>query len=538
MKKLTLASLFSLCIVPLLLAQGSVSTQASQSQSEQSETANSELGGAGTQLRVSTSPDRENAQSLEGAALSGEVYIFFDPTLSNFSGDIEEVTFYLNDSGGTSPLQIESVAPYDFAGSKEKDAYPFNIDDLSRRDNTVTAEVALSSGDVQTFLATFTAEGIQETLEADYYVSPDGGGDADGSVDNPFGTIAEALSVVEAGERIQLRDGVYKEYVDGTLFEIANGSQDAPITIESYPGERAIIDGSEVHWSDTKSTGYPALFRLEETEWFVVQNLTFRYSAGRSLHLEGNHNVVRNVLSYDNHSDGVYLTGDRNLLEGIVSHGNYSEQNGGDSADGIKLAYGDANVIRNCRTYNNSDDGIDIWQSTSTLVEFCISHENGYGPTGNGHGFKLGSPEGRNSDRNVTVRYNIAYKNLVDNFYTNGSGGVTLLHNTSWRAGRNGFFFNTGGKPNVAWNNISYKDADLEYSEDDEHSNNTWNLGIEDPEFISLDPDSPDFLRLKEGSPAVNAGAEVDLPYAGAAPDLGALERAQEVADSETEEDN
>ena len=537
MKKLTLASLFSLCIVPLLLAQGGVSTQAPQSQSEQSENAGSE--GRGAQLVVSTSSDRENAQPLEGAALSGEVYIFFDPTLSNLSGDIDEVTFYLNDSGGVSPLQIEAVAPYDFAGSKEKDAYPFNLDELSRRKNTVTAEVTLSSGDVQTFLATFTAEGVQETLEADLYVSPDGDDDADGSVDEPFGTVAKALSVVKAGERIQLREGVYKEYVDGTSFEIANGSQDAPITIEGYPGERAIIDGDEVHWSDVESVGYPALFRLEEIRWFVVQNLTFRNSAGRSLHLEGDYNVVRDVLSYDNHSDGVYITGDNNLLDGIISHGNYSEQNGGESADGIKLAYGDANVIRNCRTYNNSDDGVDIWQSSNTLVEFCSSFENGRGRTGDGSGFKLGSSGGDYSDNSyATVRYNIGYKNKLDNFYTNGGGGITLLHNTSWRAGRNGFLFSTRGEPNVAWNNISYKDSGLEYSEDDEHSNNTWNLGIEDPGFISLDPDSPDFLRLEEGSPAVNAGAEVDLPYAGEAPDLGALERAQEVADSKAEEEN
>ncbi len=239
-------------------------------------------------------------------------------------------------------------------------------------------------------------------------------------------------------------------------------------------------------------------------------------------------------MSYENHSDGVYILGDYNLLEGVVSHSNYSEQNGGDSADGIKLASGNANVIRNCHTYNNSDDGTDIWQSRNTLVEFCISHENGRGSSGDGAGFKLGSREGRYSkNSNTTVRYNIAYKNRVDNFYTNGGGGITLLHNTSWQAGRNGFMFRADGKPNVAKNNISYKDPDLAYGDEDEHSNNTWNLGIRDPEFKSLNPDSPDFLRLEEGSPAINAGARVDLPYAGPAPDLGAIEKGQDVAEFE-----
>lgn len=477
---------------------------------------------------VSTSPERENARPLEGALLSGEVYIFFE----TLSSSVEEVSFYLNDSQTLSPLQVESVAPFDFAGSKERGAYPFNVDDLGRRENVVSAKVTLASGKSETLSAAFVAESVQEAFKADYYVATNGSDEAEGSVNDPFGTIARALSVVQAGERIQLREGVYKEYVDGTSFDIANGSQGVPITIESYPGERAIIDGSKEHWSDTESTGYPALFRLEDIEWFVVQNLTFRYSAGRSLHMEGNHNVIRNVLSYENHSDGVYVTGDRNLLEGIVSHSNYSEQNDGDSADGIKVSFGNANIIRNCHTYNNSDDGTDIWESTNTLVEFCISNDNGRGETGNGQGFKLGSRKRR--DNNATVRYNIAYKNRSNNFDSNHSGGLTLLHNTSWQAGDLGFRLRTDekGRPgNVVKNNISYEDPDLNYGDKDTLSNNTWNLGIENPEFISLNPDSPDFLRLEEGSPAINVGAKVGLPYAGPAPDLGALEHGQEVVD-------
>ena len=511
--KLTLATLFYfiLCAALFALAQPSTSDTSPA------------LTDRGAQLMVSASPMRENASPLEGATLSGEAYIFLEPMLAN----IEEVTFYLNDPQSISPVQLEAVAPFDFAGSREEGAYPFRVDDLNRRDNVVTAEVTLVSGESETLSAAFVAEGVQEAFKADYYVATDGSDSAEGSVERPFATLAKALSVVRAGERIQLRGGVYKEYTNSSDFEIANGKPGAPITLESYPGEMAIVDGSERHWSETKSTGYPALFRLEKTEWFVVQNLTFRRSAGRTVHLEGDHNVVRNVEVYDNHSDGVYITGDNNLLEGVVSHGNYSEQNGGDSADGIKLAFGDSNVVRNCRTYNNSDDGVDTWQTTNTLVEFCLSYENGRGSTGNGMGFKLGP--GRSGGQ-VTARYNIAYKNRASNFTTNGGSNVTLLHNTSWSAGRDGFMFHTGGRPNVAINNISYEDPDLTYSEEDIHKNNTWDLGIENPDFISLNPDSPDFLRLEENSPAVNAGAKVDLPYAGSAPDLGALERGQNVA--------
>ena len=42
--------------------------------------------------------------------------------------------------------------------------------------------------------------------------------------------------------------------------------------------------------------------------------------------------------------------------------------------------------------------------------------------------------------------------------------------------------------------------------------------------FVSTDPNSPDFFKLPAGSPAIDAGVDMGLPYYGAAPDLGAVE--------------
>ena len=72
-------------------------------------------------------------------------------------------------------------------------------------------------------------------------------------------------------------------------------------------------------------------------------------------------------------------------------------------------------------------------------------------------------------------------------------------------------------------NNISYKGSvSLDSQTDDE--NNSWNLGIDNPMFISEDPGSPDFLHLSPDSPAVDAGVDVGLQFNGSAPDLGAFE--------------
>jgi hypothetical protein len=59
-------------------------------------------------LLYSATPDRANAKPLEGAALSGEVYIFAVP-----SGSLDDGTFYLDGV----KQRVEENAPYDFRGS-------------------------------------------------------------------------------------------------------------------------------------------------------------------------------------------------------------------------------------------------------------------------------------------------------------------------------------------------------------------------------------------------------------------------------------
>lgn len=364
-----------------------------------------------------------------------------------------------------------------------------------------------------------------------YYVDTRGSDRYSGtSTQRPFETITQALSKARPGDTIQLREGIYKEYVDSSAFR-RSGRPGRPITIESYPGERAVIDGGKVSWSEDRSITNPTLFKVKEVDYYEIRNLTFRNSAGRSLYLEGDHHVVEGVVSYGNHSDGVYVSGNDNLLVGIISFDNYSEQNGGDSADGIKIAKGDGNVVRDCRLYRNSDDGLDIIYTTNTLVERCVAFENGRGRTGNGIGFKL-SGQGIHNSGNV-ARYNVAYRNRQNNFDSNGGGGVTMLNNTSWDAGQRGFVLKASDKdtPNVGRNNISYGDPENSSGERDVLEHNSWNLGIDNPQFMSLDPDSPNFLALQKNSPAVDAGLRVGLPYGGRAPDLGALEAGKRLSD-------
>jgi hypothetical protein len=68
------------------------------------------------------------------------------------------------------------------------------------------------------------------------------GSDANqGTITQPFRTIAKGVSVMQAGDVLSLRQGVYVEPV---VIAGKHGTAASPIVIRSYPGEEAFIDGS------------------------------------------------------------------------------------------------------------------------------------------------------------------------------------------------------------------------------------------------------------------------------------------------------
>lgn len=91
-----------------------------------------------------------------------------------------------------------------------------------------------------------------------YYVDAKAGSDtADGaSASAAFKTIARAISVLDAGDTILIRAGLYREPID--LSKTPRGSAPKPITIGSYGDGEVIIDGS------TKVAGWS---RVDGTIW-------------------------------------------------------------------------------------------------------------------------------------------------------------------------------------------------------------------------------------------------------------------------------
>ncbi len=86
-----------------------------------------------------------------------------------------------------------------------------------------------------------------------FFVEPvRGNDDAAGSQTAPWRTINHALKRLSAGDTLYLRGGLYREQVYCSV----EGKPDAPITIRSYPGERAILDGSLAEFFDEPAAAW------------------------------------------------------------------------------------------------------------------------------------------------------------------------------------------------------------------------------------------------------------------------------------------
>ena len=350
------------------------------------------------------------------------------------------------------------------------------------------------------------------------FASPSGSGSAC-SIGSPC-TLSTAISGARAGDVVFLRAGTYALH---DAFRVrASGTASEPITIESYPGERAVIDG-----------GYRANTRFSIlSDHIVVRNLDVTgMMVGGGIYIGGNHNLIEGVHSYRNVASGFMIShmsyppagaeppyyterGSFNTIRDCIAHSNSDVDTAaqGDNADGIAVPSGDGNVVRNCLVYNNSDDGIDSWRSTNTLIAFNIVHSNGYGPRGNGNGVKAG---GTWPSYGTIVMHSISYNNRNVGFTQNSGEGVKMYYVTSWNNGRSFWTETSSDKPRDAiiersiaagsGTHLSFGGGTM--------IDNSWQRSGS-LSFVSTDPSSSDFLRPTPGSGFEDIGAYAPSIYA------------------------
>ena len=352
---------------------------------------------------------------------------------------------------------------------------------------------------------------VPPILEATYYVDANNGHDDNTgtAIDDPFKTIDKAASVVQSGNLIYIRGGDYS--LGSQLIFDKSGTLDNPITFEAYPGETVTINGS-----DASLSGWQPPLITVEADWNAFRNLTIQESPGRGIYVAGNENVFEHIVTHHHGGSGIHVyEGSGTQLLYVTAYHNYDELgiDPGQHADGITISSGNNSILVGCVSHDNSDDGFDTWESTNNTIENCVAYSNGYNE-GNGNGFKLG-PGGFN-----TVKRCIAYNNKNNGFDYNNGNGNAIEYCTAYD--NNQYNFSDQANINTYKYNISY-DGDVVMSSTAIQSRNTWNLGIGNPQFLSTDPSSPDFLSLSKNSPCRGEGDN--------ASDLGALQYDEKVAD-------
>ena len=107
------------------------------------------------------------------------------------------------------------------------------------------------------------------TMQAtEYYVSPNGSDNNNGTLDSPWQTLGYALGRLLPGDVLYLRGGRYYEHEIMTRLK---GTASAPITVRSYPGEQAVIDGGVPYFKDTPNS-----------EWELVDGSIHLYRSKRT----------------------------------------------------------------------------------------------------------------------------------------------------------------------------------------------------------------------------------------------------------------
>ncbi|MFP3986348.1 right-handed parallel beta-helix repeat-containing protein [Streptomyces sp. E11-3] len=313
--------------------------------------------------------------------------------------------------------------------------------------------------------------------------------------------LEKAVANASAGTTIQVRGGTYRP--SKTLKSTASGTGSNRITLTAYGSEKVKIDGSKLP-SGSWLTGIYG-------SYWTIENMTFQNSPAHGVVVTSSTGgIFKNLVTANNGDTGFNLRGDNtvnNLVQNLDSHGNYDAANHGQNADGIavKFGSGSGNRISGARLFNNSDDGLDLWQfATPITIENSWAFGNGKNRwndkdfEGNGNGFKLG---GGGATAAHIVKNNAAWDNTKHGFTENSNHAAFILHrNTAYANKQHGFYF-AQSKARLARNlAVSNSQGLAKLGSRTVSAANNWDSGVATPSFKSTDASSAYGARKANGA--------------------------------------
>lgn len=245
------------------------------------------------------------------------------------------------------------------------------------------------------------------------YVSPNGAASNDGSVNSPL-DLRSALDKVANGEAsaVLLQSGTYS--FDHVITINASGTANAYNVLKACKGAEVVLDFSAETYNTKDTSVNERGIQLNGSYWYI-QGITIKGAADNGIMVSGSHNVIERCIFDGNRDTGLQISRRSSSVTDYKDWPSYNyilnctSKNNCDpatyeNADGFasKLTCGDGNVFDGCISYNNSDDGWDLFAKSATgpigvvTIKNCIAMRNGMTEDGttmsscDGNGFKLG----------------------------------------------------------------------------------------------------------------------------------------------------
>lgn len=279
---------------------------------------------------------------------------------------------------------------------------------------------------------------LREGSGVTYYVATNGNNTNPGTEAKPLGSIQNAVNRAKPGDTIYVRGGVYHE----TVKIAASGTEQQPITIAAYPGERPVIDGQY-----TLPTGDPVRWNrtIDPPRYFVADTLVrirgnyIRFRGFEIIRSLGSGIIVSNTSSSRNH----HVT-----IEDCSVHDIRNTP--------IRMLYADYVTVERCDVYHGSDYATHDrptselnWPNVliavdSTHITFRknVVHENW------GEGIGAGA-----DSTDVVIEDNVIYNNMGVQLYVHRARNVLVQRNLLYHT--NDPAFHRGRNPSgcIALNN-------------------------------------------------------------------------------------
>lgn len=308
---------------------------------------------------------------------------------------------------------------------------------------------------------------------------------------------------------------------------------------------------------------FSAMAESSSNQGILVDNCSYLHFIGIDVYKAGDngmlfknshHNIVEFCTFFECADSGLQIAtaSSNNLVLNCDSYNNADSSI--ENADGFacKLDVGTGNVFRGCRAWQNLDDGWDGYlrgsDNVTTTYENCWAFDNGKLKDGSigggdGNGFKTGGSDTKDLKHNAILINCIVAGNVNKGFDHNSNRGeITIYNGVASGNGVNIRFANTNRASKITIKNtLVYGTIENLHADVTDITHNSWNsnppITVSAASFKSVDitelkkPRKADgslpdvnYLRPVPRSNLIDKGINVNLPYKGIAPDIGAFE--------------